>query len=223
MAPIVMDHGQSLIIPQLFDETNYAYWKVHIRAFLQSLNEKVWLAMSEDEELDDSKFEKLDENDDIQIAYFTHYKNFKKYEKLYRLAMKKLSKVEIEREDLFTKVDEGNQTTGALRFENNFLAKKTKKLDVELFQERAQLKWASSAKLDEMLSIQKSSSDKTGLGYVTSFSTCGISTSTSTSHDVIFVPPYNNIKLQKNHSKMELLKKNKNKNKKWEIYPWCTP
>ena len=107
---------------------------------MQLLNEKVWLAISEDEELDDSKFEKLDENDDIQIAYFTHYKNFKKYEKLYRLAMKKLSKVEIEREDLFTKVDEGNQTTGALRFENNFLAKKTKKLDVELFQERAQLK-----------------------------------------------------------------------------------
>ena len=38
----VMDRGQSLIIPHLFDDTNYAYWKVHIRAFLQSLNEKVW-------------------------------------------------------------------------------------------------------------------------------------------------------------------------------------
>ena len=40
-----MDKGQSLIIPHLFDGTNYAYWKVHMRAFLQSLNEKVWQAV----------------------------------------------------------------------------------------------------------------------------------------------------------------------------------
>ena len=40
-----MDRGQSLIIPPLFDGTNYAYWKVHIRAFLQSLDEKVWEAV----------------------------------------------------------------------------------------------------------------------------------------------------------------------------------
>ena len=40
-----MDRGQSLIIPHLFDGTNYAYWKVRMRAFLQSLDEKVWQAM----------------------------------------------------------------------------------------------------------------------------------------------------------------------------------
>ena len=40
-----MDRGQSLIIPPLFDSTNYAYWKVRMRVFLQSLNEKVWQAM----------------------------------------------------------------------------------------------------------------------------------------------------------------------------------
>ena len=40
-----MDRGQSLIIPPLFDGTNYAYWKVRIRAFLQSLDEKVWQAV----------------------------------------------------------------------------------------------------------------------------------------------------------------------------------
>ena len=39
-----MDKGQSLIIPPLFDDTNYAYWKVRIRDFLQSLDEKVWQA-----------------------------------------------------------------------------------------------------------------------------------------------------------------------------------
>ena len=40
-----MDKGQSLIIPHLFDGTNYAYWKVRMRSFLQSLNEKVWQAV----------------------------------------------------------------------------------------------------------------------------------------------------------------------------------
>ena len=40
-----MDRGQSLIIPHLFDDINYAYWKVHMRAFLQSLDEKVWQAV----------------------------------------------------------------------------------------------------------------------------------------------------------------------------------
>ena len=40
-----MDRGQSLIIPHLFDGINYAYWKVRMRAFLQSLDEKVWPAV----------------------------------------------------------------------------------------------------------------------------------------------------------------------------------
>ena len=41
----VMDREQSLIMPHLFDDTNYAYWKVRIRAFLQSLDENVWQAV----------------------------------------------------------------------------------------------------------------------------------------------------------------------------------
>ena len=40
-----MDRGQSLIIPPLFDGTNYAYWKVCMKAFLQSVDEKVWQAV----------------------------------------------------------------------------------------------------------------------------------------------------------------------------------
>ena len=40
-----MDRGQSLIIPHLFDGTNYAFWKVRIRVFLQSLDEKVCQAV----------------------------------------------------------------------------------------------------------------------------------------------------------------------------------
>ena len=83
------------------------------------------------------------------------YKLSEKHKKLYRLATRKLSDVELDREELSTKFDEANQTIGALRFENNFLDEKTKKLKAELFQVRAQLERTSSAKLDEMLSLQK--------------------------------------------------------------------
>ena len=40
-----MDCGQSLLIPPLFDGTNYAYWKVCIKVFLQALGEQVWQAV----------------------------------------------------------------------------------------------------------------------------------------------------------------------------------
>ena len=110
--------------------------------------------MDEEEDLVESKFEKIDEQDDIHIAYAKLYKVSEKHEKLYRLATKKLSKVELEREEISTKFDEANQTIGALRFENNFLVKKSKKLEVELFQVRAQLERTSSAKLNEMLNLQ---------------------------------------------------------------------
>ena len=33
------------MIPPLFDGTNYAYWKVRMRVFLQSLDEKLWQAV----------------------------------------------------------------------------------------------------------------------------------------------------------------------------------
>ena len=101
----------------------------------------------------ESKFEKMDNQDDIHTAYEKLYKLSKKQEKLYRMTTKKLSDVEFDREELSTKFDEANQTIGVLRFENNFLAEKTKKLEAELFQVRAQLERTSSAKLDEMLSL----------------------------------------------------------------------
>ena len=69
--------------------------------------------VDEEEDLVDSKFEKMDDQDDIHTAY----------EKLYRLATKKLSDVELDHEELSTKFDKANQTIRALRFENNFLAK----------------------------------------------------------------------------------------------------
>ena len=82
----------------------------------------------EEEELVESKFEKMDDQDDIHTAYEKLYKLSEKHEKLYRLTTKKLSDVELDREELSTKFNEANQTIGALKFENNFFAEKTKKL-----------------------------------------------------------------------------------------------
>ena len=109
--------------------------------------------MDEEEELVKSKLEKMDDQNDIHTAYEKLYKVSEKHEKLYRLATKKLSDVELDREELSTKFDEANQTIQALRFENNFLTEKTKKLEAELSQVRNQLERISSAKLDEMPSI----------------------------------------------------------------------
>ena len=110
--------------------------------------------------------------------------------------------MELDREELSTKFDEANQTIEALRFENNFLVEKTKKLEVELFQVRAQLERTSSAKLDEMLSIQKSASNRTGLGYGISFSN---TTSTSTT---VFVPPARNTEIENINVKISQASKN---------------
>ena len=91
----------------------------------------------EEEELVESKFEKMNDQDDIHTAYEKLYKLSKKHEKLYKLTTKKLNDVELDREKLSIKFDEANQTIGALRFDNNFLVEKTKKLGAELFQVRA--------------------------------------------------------------------------------------
>ena len=87
------------------------------------------------------------------------------------------------------------------------MAEKTKKLEVELFQVRAQLERASSAKLDKMVSFQKSASDQTGLRY--DFSSSNISSSGTT----VFISPTNNVDFENNDVKIVLASKNIDKGK----------
>ena len=115
--------------------------------------------------------------------------------------------MELDREELSTTFDEANQNIGVLRFENNFLAEKTKKLEAELFQVRAQLERTSSAKLDEMLSIQKSTSDRISLGY-------GLSSSnTASTSTTVFVPPASNTEIENTDVKISLASENLDKGK----------
>ena len=98
--------------------------------------------------------------------------------------------------------DEANQTIRALRFENNFLVERTKKLEAELFQVRAQLERTSNAKLDEMLSFQKSAFDRTGLGY--DFFSPNIASSST----IVFVSPANHVNSLNNECKTEITSEN---------------
>ena len=82
------------------------------------------------------------------------------------------------------------------------MAEKTKNLEAELFQVRAQLERTSSAKLDEMLSFQKYAFDRTGLGY--DFSSPNIASSSTT----MFVSPTNKVDSKNNDVKTVLASEN---------------
>ena len=94
-----------------------------------------------------------------------------------------------------------------MRFENNFMAKKIKKFEVELFQVRAQLERTSSAKLDKMLRLQKSTFDRTNLGY--DFSSPSISFTSTT----VFIPLSNNVVFENNDVQNVLTSENIDKGK----------
>ena len=81
-----------------------------LNAFTATVNpiEGIVKDMDEEEDLVESKFEKMDEQDDIHTANAKLYKVSEKHEKLYRLATKKLSDVELEQEEISTKFDEAN-------------------------------------------------------------------------------------------------------------------
>ena len=87
------------------------------------------------------------------------------------------------------------------------MAEKTKKLEAELFQVRAQLERNSSAKLDEMLSLQKSAFDKASLGY--DFSSPNIASTSTT----VFVSLTNNVEIENINVKTDLANGNIDKGK----------
>jgi len=73
-----------------------------LNAFTATVNPTEGIVEDVDEEKEsvESKFEKMDEQDNIHTAYAKLYKVLEKHEKLYSLATKKLSDVELEREEI---------------------------------------------------------------------------------------------------------------------------
>jgi len=69
------------------------------------------------------------------------------------------------------------------------------------------LERTSSAKLDEMLSLQKSTFDRTGLGYDLS------SSNTASTSTTVFIPPSNNVEIENSDVKTDLTSENIDKGK----------
>ena len=86
-----------------------------LNAFTATVNptEGIFEEVDEEEDLVESNFEKMHEQDDIHIAYAKLYKVSEKHEKLYKLATKKLSDVELDREELSTKFDIANNVASS--------------------------------------------------------------------------------------------------------------
>ena len=81
-----------------------------LNAFIATVDitDEVSETVADEEDLVNSKFKKMDNQVDIHTAYEKLYKVSKRHEKQYTLATKKLSDVELDREELSTKFDKAN-------------------------------------------------------------------------------------------------------------------
>ena len=139
----------------------------HFIAFAAITN-KVIVESTNDSE--DSSDDEVHKKLTLQEAYDKLCIEFIKFEKTSYLCRKELNKVKTEKADLLVKLDETTRLVEMFVMENNSLEEKVKNLEVELSQAKTQIERMSSARLHEVLSAQKPSSNKTGLGYVVSSS-----------------------------------------------------
>ena len=90
--------------------------------------------------------------------------------------LKKIESLKLDKKNLLVKLFDSNELLNNVKTENMLLLDKVKSLELDLSVARS-----ASSKLDQMLNVQKSSSDKSGLGFVKSISV-------STPHSINFVP-----------------------------------
>ena len=154
----------------------------HVMAFVASTNKMIVESASDSK---DSSDDEVPKKLTIQEAYDKLCIEFIKSEKISHICRKELNKVKTEKTYLLVKLDETTRLVETLIGENTSLEEKFKNLEVELSQARIQIERISSAKLNEVLSAQKPSSDKTSLGYAVSSS---LFSSTTSRLRTIFVP-----------------------------------
>ena len=154
----------------------------HFIAFVATINKVIVESASDSE---DSFDDEVPKKMTFQEAYDKLCTKFVKSEKTSHFYRKELNEVKIEKADLLVKLDETTRLVETFVVENTSLEEKVKNLEVEISQDRTQIERMSSAKLDEVLSAQKPSSHKTGLGYAISSS---LSSSTTSGSRTVFVP-----------------------------------
>ena len=125
--------------------------------------------------------EELSEDVDLQEAYNKLCKVTTNDAMNVELGLKKIASLELEKKNLLVKLFDTNDLLNNVKTENMLLLEKVKNLEHELFVAREQTNWSANSKLDHMLSVQKSPSDKTRLGFVESISV-------SAPHSTNFVP-----------------------------------
>ena len=120
----------------------------------------------------------LSEDADLQEAYNKLCKIAAKDAMNVELGLKKIESLELDKKNFLVKLFDANELLDNVKIENMLLLDKVKSLELDLSIARS-----ASSKLDQMLSVQKSPSDKSGLGFVESISV-------STPHSINFVPSF---------------------------------
>ena len=118
----------------------------------------------------------LSEDADLQEAYNKLYKVVVKDAMNVELGLKKIKSLELDKKNLLVKIFDANELLNNVKTENMLSLDKIKSLELDLSIARS-----ASSKLDQMLSVQMSHSDKFGLGFVESISE-------SAPHSTNFVP-----------------------------------
>ena len=140
------------------------------------------IVVSEIEAADENPSDgELFENAVLQEAYNKLCKIAAKDAMSVDLTLKKINALEQEKKNLLLKLFDVNELLNFVKIKNMTLFEKVKSLELELYVAREQIDRTSTSKLDEMLNVQKSISDKTGLGFVKSGSSSVI-------HPSKFVP-----------------------------------
>ena len=101
----------------------------------------------------------------LQEAYDSLLEDCSKYAKVANLAVKKMKKVEEEHKGILVQLKEAKCEVEGLKGELVEAYSKIKFLELEIIQANVKVERTSTKKLDNVLSSQKSSHDKTGLGY----------------------------------------------------------
>ena len=154
----------------------------HVMAFPASTDKVIVESVSDSE---DSSDDEVPKKMTLQEVYDKLCTEFIKSEKTTHLCRKELNEVKTEKAYLLVKLDETTRLVETLVMENTSLEEKVKNCEAELSQARTQIERMSSAKVNEVLSAQKPSFDKTGLGYDVSSDP---SSSTASRLRTVFMP-----------------------------------
>ena len=186
------------ISQQSFVCQGYGYEKSECPTFLRSKSKAMTVTLSDDEIFDNESSSdedgnfiaftatavvdesvaieenpsdgELSEDADLQEAYNKLCKVATKDAISVDLGLKKIASLELEKKILLVKLFDANELLNNVKTENKLLLDKVKNLELVLSIAREQTDRFASSKLDHMLSVQKSPSDKTGLGFVESIS-----------------------------------------------------